>query len=299
MSFKLPPNKKLTSPSRRQSLGRGLDTLFSSASKNSTFNTSDSIKISQLGIEQIQPNPQQPRKIFHKEYLTQLAESIKKNGVIQPVIVKKIGSKYEIIAGERRWRAAALAGLHDVPVRVLEKTQTSSFLSLIENLQRQDLNPIELAQAYKTLMQKYNFTQEKLANQLGIPRASLANQLRILHLPQEVQQLILESKLSFAVAKILLQETNINFQKKWAQYFAKNKTGVRAAQTILSQHKLGKVKNKTQPLEDWQSQSLSKIQDIHGFKTSLCFKKKGGELSLRFFSNKELRYLMDILVRQK
>ena len=281
-------------PSSRQALGRGLDSLFSSTSAPRRS------AILSLSIEQIVPNPQQPRRVFDKDFLSELADSIKKNGLIQPIIVKKKGEKYEIVAGERRWRAAAQAGLYEVPVRVLESEKDNPFLSLVENLQRQDLNPLELAQAYKALMQAYKLTQEKLADQLGIPRASLANQLRILNLSEEVQEMIMNGQLSFALAKILLQVPDPLSQIKWARFFIKNKVSVREAQNLLSREAVKiekKVVSKPTGVEDWQGQAMNKIQDIYGVKSSLRWKKKGGELCLRFFSDEQLRNLMDILVR--
>ena len=286
-------NSSLSSSSRRQVLGRGLDSLFSPASEQSQRIQKN---VLMLGIEKIQPSPHQPRRVFDKEFLKELAHSIKKNGLIQPVIVRKAGLKYEIVAGERRWRAAAQAGLHEIPVRVLEFEKDNPFLSLVENLQRQDLNPIELAQAYKKLMQNNQFTQEKLADQLGIPRATLANQLRILKLSPEVQKLVLEGKLSFALAKVLLQEKDFSVQLKWAKSFVKNRTGVRKAQKLLSS--VQSSSKAPQQAKSWQSQAMNKIQDIHGVKSSLRFKKKGGELCLRFFSDEQLHYLMDVLVRR-
>ncbi len=292
MSFK---NSSL-SASRRKVLGRGLDSLFSPVSEHSHQKAQKNPPVFMLGIEQIQPNPHQPRQVFDREFLKDLAKSIKKNGLIQPVVVKKSGLKYEIVAGERRWRAAAQAGLHEVPVRVLEQEKAdSSILALVENLQRQDLTSVELAQAYKKLMESKNFTQESLADQLGIPRATLANQLRILNLSPEVQKLVLDGKISFALAKILLQEKDFSAQLKWAHYFIKHKTRVRKAQQLLSK---AKSPSKEQQIKSWQHQALDRIRDIHGVKGSLRFKKEGGELSLRFFSDEQLHYLMDILIRQ-
>ena len=291
-------SSRFTTVSSRRVLGRGLDNFFSSSKEDSEKQGNQrrsSVRF--LGIEQIQPNPHQPRRVFDKEFLKELADSIKKNGLIQPVIVKQVGSQYEIVAGERRWRASAQAGLHEIPVRVLEVEKDNPFLSLVENLQRQDLNPIELAQAYEKLMQEQKLTQEKLADQLGIPRTTLANQLRILKLPLEVRTLILEGKLSFALAKILLQEKETSTQIKWAHYFVKNKTSVREAQKRLLSGKLKKRKKENQQQKSWQTQAIEKIQDLHGVKTSLHFKKKGGDFSLRFFSDEQLRYLMDILLR--
>ncbi len=282
---------------RRKVLGRGLDSLFSPSSESKATKTHKPSIVLFLGIERIQVNPNQPRRVFDKEFLRELANSIKKNGLIQPIIVKKAGLHYEIVAGERRWRAAAMAGLHEVPVRVLESKQDSVFLPLVENLQRQDLNPVELAQAYKKLMEEKQLTQEKLADHLGIPRATLANQLRILHLSLEVRNLILEGQLSLALAKILLQEKDVSSQVKWARYFAKHKTGVREAQKLLSCRQSKRSVNESQKQKPWQNQAISKIQEVHGIKSRLQFKKNGGELCLRFFSEEELKRLMDLLLK--
>lgn len=288
------PLKNLSS--RRQVLGRGLDSLFSPSNEQKSKPVPSVLT---LGIEQIYPNPHQPRQVFDKEFLESLVKSIKKNGIIQPVIVKQVGSKYEIIAGERRWRAAGQAGLHEVPVRILEAEKDNPFLALIENLQREDLNPIELAEAYQKLINTQNLTQEQLADQLGIPRASLTNQLRILKLAKEVQKLILNGQLSFTLAKILLQEKEPSSQIKWAKFFIKNNVGAREAQKLLSQKNLNKKTTSItkQKNETWQNQALSKIQHLHGIRSSLFFKKRGGELRLRFFSEEELHYLMDLLLR--
>ena len=293
------------SSSRRKVLGRGLESLFYPDEEKGREKILKRSGTLCLGIEQIQVNPRQPRRVFDKELLKELADSIRKNGLIQPVIVRKVGSsKYEIVAGERRWRAAGLAGLHEIPVRVLETDNKTPFLALVENLQREDLNPIELAQAYRVLMRQEKLTQEKLADQLGVARATLANQLRILKLPVEVRNLILEGQLSLALAKILLQEKNMSSQLKWAQYFAKHKTGVREAGRLLSQGtlkgkrgKAGSPQESKGAVKNWQKQALKKIQEVHGVKSTLRFKKKGGEFCLRFFSEEELRHLMNILLQ--
>ena len=322
--------------SSKKRLGRGLDSLFSPDSElsktvapNPTSTTAEkeasrnSKSLDTLGIEQLSPNPHQPRKVFDKTFLKELADSIRENGLIQPVIVRKVkkedggegrseggkrskGSKYEIIAGERRWRAAAEAGLQEIPVRVLESD--SAILPLVENIQRQDLNPLELAQAYQTLLKQKEgeegegggLTQEKLAEKLGIPRATLANQLRILNLSSGVQELILQGKINFAVAKLLLQEKNLTQQLKWARHFAINNTGWREAQKLLSQKKTKKARGFLEPPhKQWQTQALNKIMQVYGVKADLYSKKKGGELRLRFFSNEELHRLMSLLLSSK
>jgi len=301
-------------PSHRRVLGRGLENLFPSSvnAKKPHHSLSHLEKTPQakslkkplvLGIEKIKPNSEQPRKVFDKEILKELAESIKKNGLIQPVIVKKTAEeKYEIVAGERRWRAACEAGLYEIPVRILEKD--NPFLSLVENLQRENLNPIEIARAYEKLIKDQNLTQEQLAEHLGIPRASLANYLRILSLSSEVQHMILEKKLSFGIAKVLLQEKDLNNQNILAEYFVKHKIGVRDAQKLLDKKKKktsnsSKINSKEKQSEKpWQKEALNKIRDLHGVGGSVRFKKKGGELCLRFFTEDKLRLIMNLLLRQ-
>ena len=277
---------------RRKVLGRGLSNLFPVEGENHRQNTTTS-SASFLGIECLQVNPDQPRRVFDKEALKELSDSIKQNGVIQPVVVKKSSSpgKFEIVAGERRWRAAGLAGLHKIPVRILD--QASDFLPLVENLQREDLNPMELAAAYKKLMEEKDLTQEALAEQLGIARSSFANHLRILKLPEQVRHLILEGKLSLALSKLLLQEKESSAQIKWALHFAKHKTPLRVAQKLMARQNR---KASKAPKSQWM-QAVNKIQALHGVKSRIKLKKKGGELCLRFFSEKELHRLMDLLLK--
>ena len=290
----MPHPKNTSSSSSRKRLGRGLDSLFSPewGGKKPLLSTQT------LGVEEINPSPHQPRKIFDKEYLKELSQSIKKNGLIQPIVVKPKGSTYEIVAGERRWRAAMQAGLHQVPVRILESE--NPFLALVENLQREDLNPLELAQAYKKLMEEKNLTQEELAQHLGIPRASLANHLRILNLSPLVQNLILKEKLSFAVGKILLQEKDLSSQAKWGEHFARHNTSVQKAQRLLK--KTSSSSSTLSPLPE-QKEALNKIQSVHGIKSRIVFKKSknkiSGELCLRFFSEQELNFLLEHLLSNK
>ena len=275
--------------SRRQALGRGLDNLFPPSQiqhKN------------MLGIEKLKPNPRQPRQVFDKNLLKDLAYSIKKNGLIQPVVVKKKGQMYEIVAGERRWRAAGLAGLHKIPVWILDQDKVNPFLSLVENLQRENLNPIELAEAYQALLKNQNISQEKLADYLNLPRPTLTNSLRLLKLSPIAKGLVLKGHLSMAVAKVLLKEKNLDKQTKWAKYFAKHQTDVRKAEAFLS---AGAKKKRslalTKKLKKEQTRALNMLRDRHGVSGQVHFRKKGGELRLRFFSDKELNFLMSLLLK--
>ena len=272
--------------SHRQALGRGLENLFP---------PSEIKQKSLLGIEKIKPNSRQPRQVFDKDLLKELADSIKKNGLLQPVVVKKAKENYEIIAGERRWRAAGLAGLHKIPVWILETDKVNPFLSLVENLQRKDLNPIELATAYQALMKEQNISQEKLADHLNIPRPTLANNLRLLKLCPTGKNLVLKGQLSLAVAKVLLKEKNPTKQSQWAKYFAKHKTDVRKATRLLAS-KNTDSSSTTKKLKGGQKKALGLLRDRHGVSGKVHFRKKGGELRLRFFSDEELDFLISLLL---
>lgn len=297
------PQKSLKSG--RRVLGRGLDSLFGEMPSLSSPKSSEETKASLsllLPIEQLKPGSHQPRSVFDKEALKELAQSIKENGLIQPIVVRKTGTEeYEIIAGERRWRAAGMAGLHKVPVWFMSDKQTKeksqAVLALVENIQRQNLNCLEIAKAYKNIIEKHHFTQEQLAQQLGVSRSSVTNHLRLFDLSLEVQKLLMSKKLSFSLAKVLLQEKDCKKQLQFALHFVSNNFGVREAEKFLqAQRQCKNEKPVIMRSPSWQTQALKKIQDKHGVKTSLKFKNKGGELCLRFYSNEELHYLMDLLL---
>ncbi len=179
-------------------LGRGLDALIS----NELVNTEEILLI---GIDEIEPNPLQPRIAFSDEEINSLAESIKKRGVLQPVIVRKIDGKYQLVAGERRWRAAKVAGLEKIPARVIDIDDNGALeIALVENLDRKDLNPIELAKGYQLLKERFKLTQEEIAKKIGRSRSAVANTLRLLQLDEEVQKLIHEGKLTEGQARPLI-----------------------------------------------------------------------------------------------
>ncbi len=283
--------------SSRKALGRGLENLFPPLQiKENDFSV--------IGIEKIKPNASQPRRDFNKESLKELAESIRVNGLIHPIVVRPLSlGEYEIIAGERRWRAAQLAGLHKISARVWNKTgEQSSILALVENLQRQNLNPIEQAKAYKNIMEQKNWTQDQLAYQLAVPRASLANQLRLLYLADEVQAWIKEKKLSVAHAKLLLKLKDPAKQIHWGKIFILKRMGIRAAENLLSQtapmnHQ--RQTKKTHTVLLWQKQALKKIQETHGININLSFHKTGGNLNIRFYSEENLKFILQLLLDQK
>lgn len=195
----------MTSSDKKRGLGRGLSALM--ADVNEPLNNAASVVISDqsVPIEMIVPNPNQPRKTFESLALDDLVSSIQEKGVLQPLIVRKVGDNFEIVAGERRWRAAQRAQLHELPVIVREFTDTEVLeVAIIENIQRSDLNPIEEAAGYKQLMDRFGHTQEKMAEALGKSRSHIANLMRLLNLPSSIQTHVIEGRLSSGHARTLV-----------------------------------------------------------------------------------------------
>ena len=193
---------------QRKALGKGLAALLPSRSSTLEQSTTDPAPtqlVTSLPIEAIEANPMQPRRAFQQDRLEELAASIRANGIIQPLIVRKAGNKFQLVAGERRWRAAELAGLKEVPVVVQDIAEKQLLtIALIENIQREDLNPIELATAYDRLNRELGLSHEEIARQTGKERATIANTIRLLKLPPEIQKLLVEHRLSMGHAKAIL-----------------------------------------------------------------------------------------------
>ncbi|NJP41345.1 ParB/RepB/Spo0J family partition protein, partial [Oscillospiraceae bacterium HV4-5-C5C] len=203
----------MSAATKGKGLGRGLGALMG----EQTISALDSHAIHELDINDVSPNQSQPRKDFNPERLQELADSIKENGVIQPIIVTQQHGTYLIVAGERRWRAARLAGLKKIPAIVRELSNAQILQqALIENLQRQDLNPIETAEALKKLADDYHMTQEKLSTTVGMSRPALANTLRLLNLPPKIRQMLVEELLTQGHARALLALPDWEQQEKYA-----------------------------------------------------------------------------------
>ncbi len=208
----------------KRGLGRGLGALLSST-------PGESESLVDVPIEQITVNPQQPRKIFVPEALDELAASIKSSGVIQPVVVRRVGQGYQLIAGERRWRAARQAGLERIPAVVREATDAESLeLALVENLMREDLNPMEEAEAYQNLLAQFQWTQEELAQRIGRDRSSIANSLRLLRLPSPIQEDLRSGRLTMGHARALLALSRVEDQLKLREEILAHSWSVRATE---------------------------------------------------------------------
>jgi len=258
------------------------------------------LRIWQVAIEKIQPNPNQPRQIFEQEPLVELSNSIREKGIIQPLLLRKKNDGFEIIAGERRWRAAQLAGLKEVPALVKEhEDQEVLELALIENIQRENLNPIEEAEAYDFLIKKYNLTQQDLAHKVGKDRATVANLLRLLGLDPQVRQMVSKNELSLGQAKVLLSIADGKQQHQMAEKARNEALSVRALEKLCAKPKPSApvaTESEDEQLRAMLAKDLGEeIQKLIGSKVVLDYDKGKGKLSIQFYSDAELNQLADRL----
>ncbi len=277
---------------QKQALGKGLGALIPDLS---TLDDRDkkALGITEIELDKIIPNEYQPRKIFNDDKLKELAASIKEQGVIQPVIVHKAGTGYQLIAGERRWRASRLAGLKTIPSLVKEATKRELLeMALIENIQREDLNPLEAAEAYKRLQDEFKLTQEDLAKRVGKERSTVTNFLRILHLPKEVKQELASGALSMGHAKALLSLERGRDQILASALIVKKGLSVREAEALASRLKDPPKQNKMS-----QSQELhaieEKLKKSLGTKVSIIAKTKGGRIVIEYYTPEELDRILE------
>jgi len=260
-------------------------------------------QIREVDIDRILPNGQQPRKNFDDESLNELADSIRTHGVIQPIVVQPLPENFfQIIAGERRWRASQRAGLVRIPVVIREiGAETSLEIALIENLQREDLNPIEEAQAYEKLIADYGLTQDEVAHRVGKGRATIANMLRLLRLPPEVQQWISETKLSTGHAKALLALSELGTIVEAARKIIQGGLSVRQAEALVSRYVNGQEHEKSETV----SQDPNVAAAIHaleqnlGTKVTIQEQNGKGHIELHFFSFEEMNRLYEGLLRAR
>jgi len=272
----------------KKGLGRGLSSLIGETKIESQKN--------KLGISEIVPNKYQPRKNFDEENLNDLVNSIRERGIIQPIIVRKSEdqiSKYEIIAGERRWLAAQKAGLHEVPVVITEADDLKSLeFAIVENVQRHDLNPLEEAQGYQRLINEFSYDQEKVSKFIGKSRSHVANCLRILSLPQEILKLIENKKLSAGHAKILVGLENVIFV---ANKIIEKKLSVRQAESFVKIFKKKKSQLKRDKDPNLKQLELSIIEKI-GLNVSIKNDKNNkGQIKIEYKNLDQLNKIVEIL----
>ena len=278
---------------KKTGLGKGLDALFSTPVVEEQSTSEELVK--KLKINEIEPNKGQARKIFDDEALEDLAASIKEYGVIQPIVVAKKDKYYEIIAGERRWRASKKAGLDEIPAIIRsDDEQTNVEISLIENIQREDLNPIEKARGIKFLMDEYNLTQQKVADKLGKSRSSIANTVRILNLDERVINLALEGKLSEGHCKSLMAIDDNERQFQMANYIIESGDSVREAEKKM------KVRKKVSKKQDNKYIPIYRdiedtFQGFFGTKVKLDAGEKKGKIIIQYTSNDDLERILGLL----
>jgi len=286
------------SPAHPKGLGKGLGALLSS--EGIPESNKDSVII--LKINDISPNGDQPRKFFDESKLSELADSIKANGIIMPIIVRKEGIGYKIVAGERRWRASKLAGMVVIPAIVRDLTDLQVMQqALIENIQRQDLNPIEEANALDRLIKEHKLTQEKLSTIVGKSRPAITNSLRLLNLPDEVLALVVNDEISAGHARSILSLASHDEQIKAAQIIIQKDYSVRDTENYIK-HLLSPKKSK--PLPD--KQHLNSVKDFEiklskklATKVKLKDKNKKGSIIIEYFSYDELDRIYELLTGEK
>jgi ParB family transcriptional regulator, chromosome partitioning protein len=281
---------------KRQVLGRGLDALIPDVETSDL----DPTAFFQCDIDTIRPNPYQPRRRFAREELKGLSESIKEKGVIQALVVRPTSEGYELIVGERRWRSARMAGLKQVPVVVKDVSSEEMLeLALIENLQREDLNPLEKAEAYYRLMKEFGLTQEKVARRVGQDRSTVANFLRLRKLPKEIQADIVNNTLTMGHARALMgAETSAQQRAAWRRIISQN-LSVRAAEALVKKIKAQKKKaSKSKPVSSTEVYLQNVADDLTrhlGTKVSIVQRGKKGRLEIEFYGNDDLDRLIRLL----
>lgn len=257
-----------------------------------------------LNINRIEPNKNQPRKEFNEDALQELADSIKQFGVIEPLVVVKRKGYYELIAGERRWRAARLAGLKEVPVVIKDyDDQQIVEIALIENIQREDLNPIEEAHAYERLIQEFNLTQDEVAERVSKSRTTVTNALRLLKLTEKVQQMLINDMLSTGHVRALITITEPQLQYETAMYIFDKKLSVRETESYVKKLLNKKPKEKTSEKEDPELSFLYKaienrLKESLGTKTTIKAKTKdSGKIEIEYYSQEDLERITQLLAQ--
>ena len=292
-------------------LGRGLDAMISDAAKPRSADkaqekplhqeTNPKDKVFMVKLSQVEPNRKQPRKQFDEDALLELAESIKQFGVLQPLLVQKKDDYYEIIAGERRWRASKLAGVKEIPVIVKNFSEQEAVeISLIENIQRENLNPIEEAAAYKRLMEEFHLKQDTIAERVAKSRTAVTNSMRLLKLDERVQQMLIDEMLTTGHARALLSIENKELQYSTAVKVFDEKLSVRETEKLVKEV-LNPAK-KEKPQEKDRAQDLiyeqleEKIKGIIGSKVAIHRKTKDkGKIEISYFSQEELERIVELL----
>lgn len=288
---------------KKRGLGRGLNALINTGPdievKEKSKDNNDNKEVF-VNISLVEPNRNQPRKEFDKEALSELAASIKQYGILQPIMVQKNGDMYEIIAGERRWRAAKEAGLKEVPVIVRDyDKQKIMEISIIENIQRENLNPIEEAMAYQCLMEEYGLKHDELADKVSKNRSTITNSMRLLRLSENIQQMIIDGKISTGHAKVLLSVEKKEEQENIAAELISKSLSVRELEKLVKKYIKPRKKKENKETVDYSlfyKEYEDKLKDILGTKVQINTKDKNkGRIEIDYYSAAELERIVELL----
>ena len=279
---------------KKKGLGRGLSALFGDSTPQTTTKNSETKRVS---ISDLARNPYQPRESFNQFKLEELSNSIKKNGIIQPIAVrpkKSEAGKYEIVAGERRWLAAQKAGLHDIPVNVLDLSDVESLeVAIVENIQRDDLNPVEEAKGYKRLSEEFNYDHENIAKLMSKSRSHVSNTLRLLTLPNDIIGMLEEGTLTSGQARPLIGLTNAS---QIAEEIVSKNYSARKVEYLVKSKKENKFKDKTQDADIIKAQE--RIERILGLKVNIVNKKnKSGKVTIAYKNLDQFELISDLLTK--
>jgi ParB family chromosome partitioning protein len=280
----------------RHGLGRGLAALLPAVEAQGDE------PVREVPVKEIRPNSFQPRRVFDEEKLAELAESVRAHGVLQPVVVRAVIGGFELVAGERRWRAAQLAGLERVPVVVRELSDAEMMeIALIENLQREDLNPLEEATAYQRLLQEFGLTQEELARRLGKSRSHIANIIRLLNLPAGVQEYVSRGTISMGHARALLALEDAELQNQVCRQVVTKNLSVRETENLIRSlltRKKQQKKKKPAALDPWMVEVETNLK--HALATQVRIKpgRRGGRIEIEYYSTEDLERLTGLLARE-
>ena len=296
-------------PVKRKGLGKGLDSLIPE-NKSAKVSSSESKKTEEtaelksgeqmMKINMVEPNRDQPRRNFEEDALLELADSIKQYGVLQPLIVRKRNDYYEIIAGERRWRAAKMAGVKEVPVIIKEYNEQEILeIALIENIQRENLNPIEEAMAFKKLLEEFNLKQDEVAERVSKSRTAVTNSMRLLKLDQRVQQMIIDDMISTGHARALLAIDDPEQQYMLANKIFDEKLSVRETEKLIKEIKNPKKQKEKKVIENAfiYEDIEDNMKQVLGTKVHVASKGKGkGKIEIEYYSDKELERMFDMIM---
>ena len=300
-------------PIKKKGLGKGLDSLIPDNKSMKSVTSEKTVEskedaaaksgVQVMKINEVEPNRDQPRKNFDEDALLELSDSIKQFGVLQPLLVRKRKDYYEIIAGERRWRAAKLAGVKEVPVIEKEYTDQEILeIGLIENIQRENLNPIEEAMAYKRLLEEFNLKQDEVAERVSKSRTAVTNSMRLLKLSDKVQQMIIDDMISTGHARALLAIDDPELQYTLANKIFDEKLSVRETEKLVKEIKNPKKPKEKKPVANsFIYQDLEeKMKSVFGTKVSIASKGKGkGKIEIEYYSDDELEHLFDMMMSIK